>query len=147
MRETEAQALTDFLIPMLAWYPEKRATAQEMLSHPWLYMESNYDYKMNDKEYRHLILKQKITEESPDSNAEMNILGESTDELNYADLEDNFESEDSDRSLGRPPSNENVANQKYSVNSKLLNIDHGPNPQFQGINTQRIPPPMIGVIN
>ena len=147
MRETEAQALTDFLLPMLAWYPEKRATAQEMLSHPWLYMKANYDYKMNDKEYRHLILRQKITEDSPDSNVEMNILGESTDELNYADLEDNFESEDSERSLGRAPSNENIANQKYSVNSKLLNIDHGPNPQFSGIDTQNIPGPMIGIID
>jgi len=32
----EAEALTDFLVPMLEFVPEKRATAAEMLSHPWL---------------------------------------------------------------------------------------------------------------
>lgn len=36
--EEEAKALTDFLRPMLNWYPEKRATAQQMLDHPWLKM-------------------------------------------------------------------------------------------------------------
>ena len=32
----EAENLNDFLSQMLEYYPEKRATAQEMLSHPWL---------------------------------------------------------------------------------------------------------------
>lgn len=43
MKEDEASMLSDFLLPMLEWYPEKRATAQEMLSHPWLNMEPNYE--------------------------------------------------------------------------------------------------------
>ena len=41
----EARAFADFLMPMLAWDPEKRATAQQMLNHPWLQMESNYETK------------------------------------------------------------------------------------------------------
>lgn len=32
----EAQALTDFLLPMLEYVPEDRATAKQMLDHPWL---------------------------------------------------------------------------------------------------------------
>ena len=36
----EAEALTEFLLPMLDMVPEKRATAAEMLAHPWLDGES-----------------------------------------------------------------------------------------------------------
>ncbi|BDA45693.1 probable SRSF protein kinase 2 [Coccomyxa sp. Obi] len=36
MPEAEAQQLTAFLTPMLEYVPERRATAAEMLSHPWL---------------------------------------------------------------------------------------------------------------
>jgi serine/threonine protein kinase len=32
----QAQALTDFLLPMLEYVPSRRATAAEMLAHPWL---------------------------------------------------------------------------------------------------------------
>ena len=32
----EAEILNDFLSQMLEYFPEKRATAQKMLSHPWL---------------------------------------------------------------------------------------------------------------
>ena len=32
----QARALTDFMLPMLEFLPEKRATAAEMLQHPWL---------------------------------------------------------------------------------------------------------------
>ncbi len=42
---------------MLEWYPEKRATAQTMLNHPWLKKEANYDYKLSDKEYEVMMLK------------------------------------------------------------------------------------------
>jgi serine/threonine-protein kinase SRPK3 len=33
---TQATALASFLTPMLEFVPEQRATAAEMLSHPWL---------------------------------------------------------------------------------------------------------------
>ena len=38
IKEAEAQAFADFLTPMLEWEPEKRASAQKMLEHPWLNM-------------------------------------------------------------------------------------------------------------
>lgn len=56
-REDEAIAFSDFLLPMLEWYPHKRATALTMLDHPWLNMPDNYDYKMSDKEYEVMMLK------------------------------------------------------------------------------------------
>lgn len=36
---SEAENLADFLLPMLALDPKKRATAQQMLRHPWLRLE------------------------------------------------------------------------------------------------------------
>jgi serine/threonine protein kinase len=56
-KEDEAEAFGEFLTPMLAWYPHERATAQEMLAHPWLNKESNYDYKLTDKEYEIMMMK------------------------------------------------------------------------------------------
>jgi len=44
--EKEARALSDFLEPMLRLDPNKRATAQEMLRHPWLQMPADYDTKV-----------------------------------------------------------------------------------------------------
>mmetsp|Transcript_26750 Transcript_26750/g.58730 ORF Transcript_26750/g.58730 Transcript_26750/m.58730 type:complete len:160 (-) Transcript_26750:923-1402(-) len=34
--EEQAAEFADFLLPMLAYVPSERATAQELLSHPWL---------------------------------------------------------------------------------------------------------------
>jgi serine/threonine-protein kinase SRPK3 len=51
MKEHEAAGLSEFLLPMLEWYPEKRATAKEILEHPWLNMESNYETHMEDKDF------------------------------------------------------------------------------------------------
>lgn len=48
--ETEAQAFTDFLQPMLNWDPDKRASAESMLSHPWLSMPSNYETRLSQAE-------------------------------------------------------------------------------------------------
>lgn len=41
VKESEARALTDFLTPILELYPEKRATAAQMLNHYWLDMDTN----------------------------------------------------------------------------------------------------------
>lgn len=49
-KQDEAKAFADFLAPMLEWDPEKRASAQTMLSHPWLNMESNYDSRLTPEE-------------------------------------------------------------------------------------------------
>jgi serine/threonine protein kinase len=37
---------------MLDWDPEKRASAQQMLDHPWLKMPRIYETKMSDEEYQ-----------------------------------------------------------------------------------------------
>ena len=50
-KEEEATSFAEFLTPMLDWDPEKRASAQSMINHPWLNMEKNYEAKMTDEEY------------------------------------------------------------------------------------------------
>ena len=51
IKDAEAQAFADFLSPMLEWHHDRRATAQQMLAHPWLNMPANYDYKYSEKEF------------------------------------------------------------------------------------------------
>ena len=36
---------------MLTWDPDKRATAESMLDHPWLKMEANYDTGLTQEEF------------------------------------------------------------------------------------------------
>lgn len=48
----EAKAFADFLLPMLDWDPEKRASAQTMLKHPWLSMPSIYDTRFSEEEFK-----------------------------------------------------------------------------------------------
>lgn len=58
--EEEAENLAGFLLPMLEWYPERWASAKEMLDHPWLKMEPNYDYVMNESEFQKMMLRNKL---------------------------------------------------------------------------------------
>lgn len=62
IKEEEAASLTSFLLPMLIYEPEKRATAEEMLSHPWLTMPNNYNTKMSEREFWEMSLVQKQRE-------------------------------------------------------------------------------------
>ena len=131
-KELEAQALTDFLMPMLEWDPQKRATAQQMLSHPWLKMTASYDTKMKEKEYRHMSLMKKLNgaddHEANIGNGKANVvIGDSVDEQCNADIENNAEGETSEDDLEETAESPNG---KYGPNSPLLNIDHGANPQF-----------------
>jgi serine/threonine protein kinase len=50
----------DFLQKILKWELKDRATAQELLDHPWLSMPDDYNYKMSDLEYKKYKLKQSI---------------------------------------------------------------------------------------
>lgn len=51
IKEMEARAFENFMMKMLTSLPEKRATAQEMLRHPWLKGSmSEYEYKMSEAE-------------------------------------------------------------------------------------------------
>ena len=44
MEKEEAELLSDFILKMIRWEPICRATAQELLKHPWL------TYKAPEKE-------------------------------------------------------------------------------------------------
>lgn len=48
IKESEANELSNFLMPMLAWHHDRRATAEQMLKHPWLQMPANYKTKYTD---------------------------------------------------------------------------------------------------
>ena len=63
-RPNESEALADFLQSMLTWYPDRRATAQEMLDHPWLSMPRNDNYKLSEEEYDALMIESKNKEET-----------------------------------------------------------------------------------
>ena len=96
MKEEEAEQLADFLLPMLEWYPEKRATAQEMLSHPWLNLDSNYDTHISEAEFQKIMLKKKLLGEDEKTQEEAKEYIDSDDECFCADSEDNLRSFDSE---------------------------------------------------
>ena len=100
IKEDEAKALEDFLLPMLRWNHDERATAQQMLQHPWLKMPPNYNYKISKKEMEIKKLKQGLNKAEPeepvvytdrytdDVKKDMNELIESDPEINHADAEE-----------------------------------------------------------
>lgn len=49
VKEDEAEALSDFLMPMLNIYPEERARAEDMLNHYWLDMDTK-EFFANEQE-------------------------------------------------------------------------------------------------
>ena len=83
-KQKEAKALSDFLMPMLQYYPYKRATARELLRHPWLSMPANFDYKISDIE----IEKKKMIENNINNN-------ENEEKDNDIDLRDVYSSDES----------------------------------------------------
>jgi len=48
---------------MLHWDPDKRASAETMLNHPWLNMPAKYDTKISQLETAQLASKQKLAQE------------------------------------------------------------------------------------
>jgi serine/threonine protein kinase len=66
MKEADARAFADFLLPMLEWDPEKRASAQDMLNHPWLHSEPNYDSKMSAEELEVKFKKDELKKQKKD---------------------------------------------------------------------------------
>lgn len=76
-KEEDAKAFAEFLLPMLQWDPEKRATAQQMLNHPWLTMKSNYDTRLTKEEMQEYKSKKKAEDKYSDDgnlNIEMSKL-------------------------------------------------------------------------
>ncbi len=148
IKEIEAEALNDFLLPLLKYYPNERCTAQESLKHPWLEMPNDYDYLMNDKEYNNMIIINRSVRGRRENS--LDEIGFSQDtilsdcELNQADEEDNnelrdFEEEESESSLNENSSelihtqNFNNSFSAYGQNINLAALDR-PNPQFEALD-------------
>ena len=122
IKEKEALALADFLTPMLRWRHDKRASAQEMLNHPWLNMPSVYETRYTKKEFDIMQLK-KMKHGADASNdlqvddprQEMNELIESDPE-NYQP-----ESDDSDNlSHGKGGFNDDLSEEEFDKRSQQL---------------------------
>ena len=87
---------------MLDWNHENRASAQEMLKHPWLSLPDNYDYKYTEREYETLRLKKQLKEQmkgvsggaqqddTTEERQEMNELIQSEPELYAADVDETY---------------------------------------------------------
>ena len=155
-KEKEAQALSDFIMPMLEYLPEKRASARELLSHPWLKMEPNFDVKMNDVEIAKMNFFENIKNEEMENEKNNNFLYDddsdndrqvytSESEVNEGDDEDNSEydvefSEDdkeSEESGDENPDKVNIMNfnnsyAQYGQFVDLTSLDRA-NPQFDNI--------------
>jgi serine/threonine protein kinase len=52
MLDFEAEMLADFFGKMIKWEPKDRASAREMLKHPWLKMQPRYETKMSRSEVK-----------------------------------------------------------------------------------------------
>ena len=151
-KEKEAKAFSDFLMPMLEYYPEKRASARDLLRHPWLNMPADFDYKISDIE----IEKKKMIESniSKEENEEKKKdifekdVYDSDSELYVADDEDNNKSdkntekefEEDDSGDDNPDkvliSNFNNSFAEYGQFVDLTSLDRA-NPQFDKIMTHK----------
>lgn len=60
LKVVEAEQLSDFLMKILKWHLSDRATAKELLDHPWLKMPDDYSFRMSDLEFKKYNLKQSI---------------------------------------------------------------------------------------
>ena len=78
-KSNEAQALHDFLTKMLEYFPDKRPSARNLLSHQWLNMPQNFDYFDNKENINKINLSDKI--------------GERIKENYYKDLINNYQNE------------------------------------------------------
>lgn len=146
IKEHEAEALTDFMMPMLEYYPEKRISAQELLKHPWLNMPADFDYLMSDREYEKMMMikknqKKEKTNSYPEDSGNTKDLVDSDIEINMADDEDNEENfsdnDDSSESLVENPDlihiqNFNNSFAAYGQHVNLAGLDKA-NPQFDKI--------------
>ena len=155
-KEKEAEALSDFLMPMLEYLPEKRASAKELLNHPWLKMEDNFDVKMNEVEIAKMNFIENLKNEEIENEKNNNILNDddsdndrqvytSESEINEGDDEDNSEydnefsddDKESDDSGDQNPDKVNIMNfnnsfAQYGQFVDLTSLDRA-NPQFDNI--------------
>ena len=160
IKENEAQALVDFLMPMLEYYPEKRITARELLRHPWFNIPTEDDGKLNDID----ILKMNMDDEylfdekdelcyyKNELNYELpNNIYSSDTELNEADDEDNDNYSETNNNNNIDKSNDKIKDKKkikaifhkeeksfYDKKINILkNVKDRPNTQFNRINKNK----------
>mgnify|MGYP002624700539 CR=1 FL=1 len=144
-KEDEAKALNDFLLPMLEYYPSKRATARQMLRHPWLNMPQSFDYlsieEIGKNKKRNLL--NIINGDDNDDNDNINKQKDVDSDLYEADDEDNdkgndlHDFKDEDDSGDENPDkiiipNFNNSFAEYGQFIDLTNLDRA-NPQFDQI--------------
>ena len=136
IKEDEAIAFADFLICMLRYQPDQRATAKEMLNHPWLSMPANFDYLMSDREHQSMIIKSKEKKKKVKRNEDSTDVIESDAEENMGDDEDNdeYDSDSSCDSIAKenefPIQNFNNSFAAYGQHINLDALDRA-NPQFE----------------
>ena len=145
-KEKEAQALTDFMLPMLEYYPEKRASARELLRHPWLKMPADFDYKISEieiekkKMIENNIIKEEYEKEKNDAidrevySSDSELYG-ADDEDNgkgdiYSELDDDDSGDDNPDKILIPNFNNSFA--EYGQFVDLTSLDRA-NPQFNKI--------------
>ena len=160
IKENEAQALVDFLMPMLEYYPEKRISARELLRHPWFNIPTEDDGKLNDTE----ILKMNMDDEylfdekdelsyyKNELNYDLsNNIYSSDTELNEADDEDNDNYNEKNNDKNNDKSNKKIKDKKkikaifhkeeksfYDKKKYILkNVKDRPNTQFNRINKNK----------
>ena len=143
-KENEAQALSDFMMPMLEYYPEKRASARELLRHPWLNMPADFDCHISEIEIekRKMIESNKKKEEEEKVDNDNREVISSDSELYAGDDEDNdkgniYDDIDADDSGDDNPDkvlipNYNNSFAEYGQFVDLTSLDRA-NPQFEKI--------------
>ena len=151
-KEKEAKAFSDFLMPMLEYYPDKRASARDLLRHPWLNMPADFDYKISDIEIeKKKMIESNINKEENEEKKkdifEKDVF-DSDSELYGADDEDNNKSdkntekefEEDDSGDDNPDkvliSNFNNSFAEYGQFVDLTSLDRA-NPQFDKIMTHK----------
>jgi serine/threonine protein kinase len=155
IKENEAQALVDFLMPMLEYYPEKRISARELLRHPWLTIPTEDDGKLNDVEILKMNMDDGYLFDEEDEmiyyKNELNLdfskdIYFSDSELNEADDEDN--NQFSHKWIRKFKKRKMKNSKKFITNNDgkkffdkkkyiLKNVKDRPNTQFNCINKNK----------
>ena len=151
-KEKEAKAFSDFLMPMLEYYPDKRASARDLLRHPWLNMPADFDYKISDIEIeKNKMIESNISKEENEEkkkdifekdvyDSDSELYGADDEDNNKSDKNTEKEFEEDDSGDDNPDkvliSNFNNSFAEYGQFVDLTSLDRA-NPQFDKIMTHK----------
>ena len=94
-----------------------------MLDHPWLNMNSNYDYLLSERDYQVMILKNKLTNDpSMEDNKEMSELGDSDNDLflaDYSENNSNLSEDDKEQEEVEPPKKKYLFPEDEDIQTRL----------------------------